>query len=184
MCRSHFAAYTIPAIFGKVPAGHVLRQTSSLSPSLQPQCLFHLPNLHDSVCSLSLQGTILPGVTRKSVLELARDLGFTAEEAPITIEEAMQADEVFTTGTAVVLSPVGSLTYKGTKKVFGKPGAGGEQLVWARGRLLGLWPEQQGCIAGRLSQSLLVTCCHSLSALQRSFWKQQCKKTLQPCTLD
>ena len=77
-------------------------------------------------------------MTHKSVLELARDLGFTAEEAPITIEEAMQADEVFTTGTAVVLSPVGSLTYKGSKKVFGKPGAGGEQHVWTRGKLTGL----------------------------------------------
>ena len=113
------------------------------APNQQPQpftaapvSLPSAPKLHDSVCSLSLQGTILPGVTRKSVLELARDLGFTAEEAPITIEDAMQADEVFTTGTAVVLSPVGSLTYKGTKKVFGKPGAGGEQLVWARGKLL------------------------------------------------
>ena len=96
------------------------------------------PRTHvHSLCSLSLQGTILPRVTRKSVLELARDLGFTAEEAPITIEEAMQADEVFTTGTAVVLSPVGSLTYKGNKKVFGKPGAGGEQHVCARRRLLG-----------------------------------------------
>ena len=107
-----------------------------------------------SLCCLSVQGTILPGVTRKSVLELARDLGFTAEEAPITIEEAMQADEVFTTGTAVVLSPVGSLTYKGSKKVFGKPGAGGEQQK-------ATWPgKAQGCIARRLTQGLLAACCH------------------------
>ena len=58
------------------------------------------------------QGTILPGVTRKSVLELARLRGYKVEEAPVSVEEAMASDEVFTTGTAVVLCAVGSLTYK------------------------------------------------------------------------
>lgn len=58
------------------------------------------------------QGTILPGVTRKSVIQLARQLGYEVEEAPVTIIEAMAADEIFTTGTAVVVSAVGSLTYK------------------------------------------------------------------------
>ena len=92
-----------------------------------------------------------------SVLELAEDLGFTAEEAPITIEEAMQADEVFTTGTAVVLSPVGSLTYKGSKKVFGKPGTGGEQHVWARGRLLGCDDSQRmHCRQGQSKSAALL----------------------------
>ena len=59
-----------------------------------------------------LQGTILPGVTRKSVIQLARQLGYEVEEAPVSITEAMAADEIFTTGTAVVVSAVGSLTYK------------------------------------------------------------------------
>ena len=59
-----------------------------------------------------LQGTILPGVTRKSVIQLARQLGYEMEEAPVGITEAMAADEIFTTGTAVVVSAVGSLTYK------------------------------------------------------------------------
>ena len=61
---------------------------------------------------MTLQGTILPGVTRKSVLELARLRGYKVEEAPVSVEEAMASDEVFTTGTAVVLCAVGSLTYK------------------------------------------------------------------------
>ena len=61
---------------------------------------------------LPLQGTILPGVTRKSVIELARLRGYTVEEAHISLQEAMEADEVFTTGTAVVLCSVGSLTHK------------------------------------------------------------------------
>jgi len=47
------------------------------------------------------------------------------EEAPITLEEALRADEVFTSGTAVVVSPVGSLTHKGQKTQFGKPGVPG-----------------------------------------------------------
>ena len=59
-----------------------------------------------------MQGTILPGVTRKSVIQLARQLGYEVEEAQVTITEAMAADEIFTTGTAVVVSAVGSLTYK------------------------------------------------------------------------
>jgi hypothetical protein len=45
-----------------------------------------------------LVGTILPGVTRKSVLQLATDMGFHISEEDIPITEAMHADEVFTTG--------------------------------------------------------------------------------------
>ena len=128
-CSQFLHAALLPSLAKFLPGTYWANSAASAldcSPSAFPS----VPSLHDSVCSLCLQGTILPGVTRKSVLELAEDLGFTAEEAPITIEEAMQADEVFTTGTAVVLSPVGSLTYKGSKKVFGKPGTGGEQHVW------------------------------------------------------
>lgn len=53
-------------------------------------------------------------------------------EAPITLEEALQADEVFTSGTAVVVSPVGSLTHKGQKTQFGKPGVPGMSTSIAR----------------------------------------------------
>lgn len=69
-----------------------------------------------------LQGTILPGVTRRSMVELARSRGYTVEESPVSVDDAMEADEIFTTGTAVVVSPVGSLTYKGQRKQFGAPG--------------------------------------------------------------
>lgn len=51
-------------------------------------------------------------MTRKSVMELARMRGYEVEETPVSIHDAMEADEVFTTGTAVVLSSVGSLTFK------------------------------------------------------------------------
>eukprot|EP00894_Picocystis_sp_ML_P004216 jgi/Pico_ML_1/54733/g604.t2 len=66
----------------------------------------------------ALRGTILPGITRKSILQLAESRGYEVEEKLLSIEELLQADEVFTTGTAVVVSAVGSITYKGTKTQF------------------------------------------------------------------
>ncbi|KAK3141817.1 hypothetical protein QOZ80_4BG0338660 [Eleusine coracana subsp. coracana] len=67
-----------------------------------------------------LTGTILPGITRKSVMEIAKNLGYQVEECHITIEDLLCADEVFCTGTAVVLSPVGSITYGGRRVEYGK----------------------------------------------------------------
>lgn len=72
-----------------------------------------------------LHGTILPGVTRRSVIELARTRGYTVSEEPVSVHEAMEADELFTTGTAVVVCSVGSLTYHGNRRQFvegGQPG--------------------------------------------------------------
>ncbi|XP_051124425.1 branched-chain-amino-acid aminotransferase 2, chloroplastic-like [Andrographis paniculata] len=60
-------------------------------------------------------GTILKGITRKSVMEIAYILGYEVEERCISIEELMEADEVFCTGTAVGVAPVGSVTYKGSR---------------------------------------------------------------------
>ncbi|KAL2894931.1 Branched-chain-amino-acid aminotransferase 2 chloroplastic [Bienertia sinuspersici] len=62
-----------------------------------------------------VKGTILPGVTRKSIIEIARDLGYRVEERPIAVEELLEADEVFGTGTAVVVAPVGSITHLGER---------------------------------------------------------------------
>lgn len=45
-----------------------------------------------------LVGTILPGITRMSVLQLAQDLGYDATEEPVPISDALESDEVFTTG--------------------------------------------------------------------------------------
>lgn len=76
----------------------------------------------NKIATPPVEGTILPGVTRRSVIELAQGLGYEVEERPVSITEAMDADEVFTTGTAVVLCAVGSLTYKGERKQFGTAG--------------------------------------------------------------
>eukprot|EP00892_Ulva_mutabilis_P010134 jgi/Ulvmu1/7493/UM037_0037.1 len=65
-----------------------------------------------------LKGTILPGVTRRSVIALLEEMGYAVKEEDVPIDQALEADEVFTTGTAVVISSVGSLTYQGSKTQF------------------------------------------------------------------
>uniref|UniRef100_A0A5B7ABX3 Branched-chain-amino-acid aminotransferase n=2 Tax=Davidia involucrata TaxID=16924 RepID=A0A5B7ABX3_DAVIN len=67
-------------------------------------------------------GTILEGVTRKSIVDIARDLGYQVEERSISVEELIDGDEVFCTGTAVGVAPVGSITYQ-NKRVEYKMGA-------------------------------------------------------------
>ncbi|GGJ04480.1 branched-chain amino acid aminotransferase [Neoroseomonas lacus] len=73
----------------------------------------------DEVITPPLAGTILDGVTRASTLQLMRDWGLKVSERPITIDEVMAAGrdsslkEMWGTGTAAVVSPVGTLGYKG-----------------------------------------------------------------------
>jgi len=77
------------------------------------------------VITPALGGTILPGVTRDSVLTLLRDWGAKVSERQISIDEVVAAhkagtlEEVFGTGTAAVISPVGELAYKGHRMVVG-----------------------------------------------------------------
>ena len=60
-----------------------------------------------------LSGSILDGVTRNSVCRIAKDvLGIKVEETEIHLDELLEADEVFCTGTAVVVAPVGKVTYQ------------------------------------------------------------------------
>ncbi|XP_054776458.1 LOW QUALITY PROTEIN: branched-chain-amino-acid aminotransferase 2, chloroplastic-like [Prosopis cineraria] len=63
-------------------------------------------------------GTILPGVTRKSIIHIALDLGYEVEERRVLVEEIIEADEVFCTGTAVGISPVKSITYQDKRVEF------------------------------------------------------------------
>lgn len=46
------------------------------------------------------------------MIQLARQLGYEVQETNVAVTEAMEADEIFTTGTAVVVSAVGSLTHR------------------------------------------------------------------------
>ena len=67
----------------------------------------------------ALSGSILPGITRKSCLELLKDWGYTVEERQISVDELFEAaangtlEEAWGTGTAAVVSPIGNLFYKG-----------------------------------------------------------------------
>lgn len=69
------------------------------------------------VVTPELQGSILPGITRKSVLELCRKWGMKVSERRISADEVAEAykagklQEVFGSGTAAVISPVGHLKY-------------------------------------------------------------------------
>lgn len=69
----------------------------------------------DKIITPSLTGSILPGVTRSSIIQLARHLGFTMEEKRIDIGEVLTdiakgtLTEVFGCGTAAVISPVTEL---------------------------------------------------------------------------
>ena len=68
----------------------------------------------------ALNGSILPGITRRSCIELAKSLGMEVEERRISIDEIIEAGkagrltEVFGSGTAAVISPVGELKYEDT----------------------------------------------------------------------
>ncbi len=53
-----------------------------------------------------LSTSILPGITRESVIEIARDLGYVVDEADVIRTDLYLADEVFMTGTAAEVTPV------------------------------------------------------------------------------
>ncbi|MEJ2033021.1 MAG: branched-chain amino acid aminotransferase [Deltaproteobacteria bacterium] len=86
--------------------------------------------INGEVITPALSGSILPGITRDSVLRLTRDWGLKVTERPITIDEVIAAgkdgslEEAFGTGTAAVISPVGALCYKGEQVVINQEQAG------------------------------------------------------------
>jgi len=72
-----------------------------------------------TVVTPKLTGSVLPGITRKSCLELIRGWGIPAEERLLTAEELFRAaeegrlDEAWGTGTAAVVSPIGEMVWEG-----------------------------------------------------------------------
>jgi branched-chain amino acid aminotransferase len=79
-----------------------------------------------------LAGTILDGITRRSILALAKDLGIEVEQRALSVEEIFSGaesgrlSEAFGTGTAVVVSPVGQFTYRDRTAVLGDGKTTGE----------------------------------------------------------
>jgi branched-chain amino acid aminotransferase len=82
--------------------------------------------IQDELVTPALDGSILPGITRNSVLKYAEHSGITAVERTISIDEIVekakdgQLQEAFGTGTAAIISPVGKLHYDGCEVVIGK----------------------------------------------------------------
>ncbi|MDR3335599.1 MAG: branched-chain-amino-acid transaminase [Treponema sp.] len=66
-----------------------------------------------------LGDTILPGITRSSIIELAKDKNIKVSERKISIDEVMsEGKEFFLSGTAAGATPITELSYKGKKAVF------------------------------------------------------------------
>ncbi|GLT86835.1 hypothetical protein SLE2022_049490 [Rubroshorea leprosula] len=62
-----------------------------------------------------INGNILPGINRKSIIEIAKSFGYQVEERRILVDELSDADEVFCTGTAVVVTSVACITYQNNR---------------------------------------------------------------------
>lgn len=77
--------------------------------------------INGEVVTPMLAGSILPGITRKSILELLKKEGIPASERLISIDELVEAmengtlEEAWGCGTAAVVSPIGELCYNGKK---------------------------------------------------------------------
>lgn len=77
-----------------------------------------------------LEGTILPGVTRDSIVRLARSWNIDVEERRLSIEEVIEnlstgrLTEVFASGTAAVVSPVGLINYKNREHAINENSVG------------------------------------------------------------
>jgi branched-chain amino acid aminotransferase len=84
----------------------------------------------DHIVTPPLSGAILRGVTRRSLLTLAPDLGYTIEERPVAIDEVISGldqgriSEVFGMGTGAVIAPVGRMRWQEREVVVrdGRPG--------------------------------------------------------------
>lgn len=103
----------------------------------------------------ALGGTILPGVTRDSVITLCKDMGLKVTERSITIDEVVKAassgalEEIFGSGTAAVISPVSNFRYQDKDYLVadGKTGATANALFdEITGIQLGSRPDKHGWV--------------------------------------
>jgi branched-chain amino acid aminotransferase len=97
----------------------------------------------DTLFTPALTGTLLPGITRDSILAIAADLGLKTEEGRISIEEwqagcaSGELTEVFACGTAAVITPVGSV--KGADRAWTiSDGVPGPVTLKLREELMGI----------------------------------------------
>lgn len=73
--------------------------------------------INGEIVTPKLIGSVLPGITRKSIIEILRDWGYTVNERLFSVDELISAaengtlEEAWGTGTAAVVSPIGLLSY-------------------------------------------------------------------------
>jgi len=92
--------------------------------------------IEDEIITAPLTGSILPGVTRDSIIRMVKDWGMMITERSLTIDEVIGAakdgslKEAFGTGTAAVISPVGQITFRGEDHIVagGKMGELSQRL--------------------------------------------------------
>ena len=90
----------------------------------------------DELITPPLGGSILPGVTRDSVIQIARSWNISVSERPISMEELVESStkgslkEAFASGTAAIVSPIGKISYRERAIVIhnGETGALTEKL--------------------------------------------------------
>lgn len=129
-CGGNYAASLLPQ---REAAEHGCAQVAFLDPAEQTWVeelggmnLFFVHS-DGSIVTPELSGSILAGVTRDSVLTLARDLGYDVIERKFSIDEWQEgaADgsitEVFACGTAAVITPVRALKWDGGEAVVAPP---------------------------------------------------------------
>jgi branched-chain amino acid aminotransferase len=94
--------------------------------------------------------SILPSITNKSLLVLAEEMGMRPVQRPILVDEIFEFAEAGCCGTAAVITPVGSITYRGRKAVYSKDGQAGRLSTELYHRLraiqLGDAPDKYGWV--------------------------------------
>ena len=79
----------------------------------------------DELVTAPLEGTILAGITRDSIITLAKDWGYKVSERKLSIDEVLDRaedgslKEVFGAGTAAIISPVGKINHRGREVTIG-----------------------------------------------------------------
>jgi branched-chain amino acid aminotransferase len=107
--------------------------------------------IHGELHTPALDGAILPGITRDSLLTLARHLGFTVVERRMAIDELLaqigsgQCSELFACGTAAIVSPIEVLAERRPVAVEDDHGPQGEYV-----------PKNVDVVAARLREALLA----------------------------
>jgi branched-chain amino acid aminotransferase len=82
--------------------------------------------INDEIITSPLDGTILPGITRDSVIQISKEKGYQVIERPISINEIISGiqskilKEAFGMGTAAIIAPIGAITYKNQKYEINK----------------------------------------------------------------